>query len=412
MTNNPIIAVVTDHTDKRGNDILVQLLNKLFEIPKYYKILKEYRFVFTGGTYSRIFEGIEGKPSKLKDEVKDFLLERTLKLPSFEDGGVTILSYLMVEKFCDVMWSFQTPNSPHHLVAQNNILRRNCDISGTKRLINTASIMYWLDNDAVTDTQMKSNELPLIRLLLKSSHAIKIKQPRFGPRQEIDIRELNKPCNDREQFLAIIVRKPYVTELNRFLRTHFPFLSTFKKILITNTVGLITDEKQWGDKIIVCDPVGKGGLVQVSMEVLFGRCDDLIIFDDEAIPDRDAYSNQVVLNACKRDQNVRVITNKNWAEKWAVHEYQKILHPETESSDSSKIFVENGSNVVEVNKKINTTTGESLPIINEIVKFNDLGFTINSEEMKINKLYHFEFDDSVYEIRKDQNNELGIRVLD
>lgn len=91
---------------------------------------------------------------------------------------------------------------------------------------------------------------------------------------------------------------------------------------------------------------------------------------------------------------------------------QKLLQPKTEHRDSSKIFVKNGSNEVKNNRKINPLTGESLPIINDIVKFNDLGFIINSEKMTINKLYHFEFDENVYEIRKDQNNELGIKLLD
>ena len=76
MSLYPLIAIVTDHTDKRRNEILAQLLNKLHENLEYRKILSEYWFVFTGGTYSRIFEGIEGTPSLLKDSVKDFFLER------------------------------------------------------------------------------------------------------------------------------------------------------------------------------------------------------------------------------------------------------------------------------------------------------------------------------------------------
>ena len=413
MSKYPIIAVVTDHTDKRGNEILTQLFNKLYTNEKYRNILGKFWFVFTGGTFNRIFEGVDGKPSKLEDNVKTFLLDRTIRLPSFEDGGVTILSYFMVEKYCNVIWSFQTPNSPHHLVAQNNILRRNCDISKTNRLVNTGSIMYWLDSHALIDAEKCHGVLPLVNLPLKSGHIIKIKNNvRFGSIQEIDVRELNKPCDEREQFLAIIVRSGNVSKLNSFFREFAPFLSTFKKILVTESPLLDIDDKLYDKKIITCDPVGKGGLTQISMEVLFGRCDDIIIFDDNTIPDRDAYSNQVLLNACKRDQNVRVITNIAWARDWASFEQKKMYENNTQKTNSSRIFVENGTTVTETNSKSETELSTDLSLINDIVKFGSMGFKINSGKMKINHTYNFEYDNNVYQIKKDENNKLRMRLAD
>lgn len=87
--------------------------------------LENFYFVFTGGTFSRIFHSTDYKSGfpLLHDSTKKWLKEHTIQLPSFERGGVALLTYLLIEDKCKTIWSFQSPDSPHHLVSQNSILR-------------------------------------------------------------------------------------------------------------------------------------------------------------------------------------------------------------------------------------------------------------------------------------------------
>ncbi len=397
MSVYPLIAVVTDYSDNRRNEILSKLLNKLMENYGFKKILEKYWLIFTGGTFSRIFEGLEGKDSLLTDEAKDFYLDRTVRLPNFDDGGVTILSYLIKQNYCTVMWSFQTPNSPHHLVAQNNYLRRMCDLSQTKRLVNTGSVIYWLENNAMGDYRNCEGKLPLISIDLKSGTHIMVKQPNHGPRQEINARDLNKTCDQRERFLAIIVRKNMVADLNKFLHTYSKLMSSFNRILITNSTDLKTDFLQ---NVTLCETVSAGGLIEISMEVLFGKCDDLILFDPLDIPDRDAYANQIILNACKRDQNIRVITNKDWAEEWAKTEISKMETDEYLAKPRTRIFVENATTLTELTEM---SYESSEPVF---VSQNPSKIYYNSNQMEIDKMYTVEWEGMVIGIKKNKDKEI------
>ena len=55
---------------------------------------------------------------------------------------------------------------------------------------------------------------------------------------------------------------------------------------------------------------------------------------------------------------------------------------------------------------------DPIPTISDIVKFTEMGFTINSSKMQKNYPYHFEHDGNIYEIRLDGDGRLKMRLMD
>ena len=367
-----LIAIVSDHTDDIRNVALADVFNNLCEDSTYKEILKKFGFIFTGGTFRRIFHGErkDGTPY-LTDSAKLFLSQRTIHLPSFEHGGVAILSYMIVEKKCRIMWSFQTPDSPHHLVSQNHVLRQMCDVYGVRRLINRASILEWLEYQYKLDYKKYKKTVPLEYLELKNGDHIRFR-PAVDSKQKIVISEVN----NTEKTLCIIVRDGLAKSLQKFLRINKKIFADYDKIIISKTT---LDLKNEHPHIETCNEIGKGGLIDMAMIILFGRCDD-IFFYDQREPNQTsellAYSYQLVLSACKVNQEVKVKMNIEQVEEWASIKQElfkkKKIKSKTKQTSSAKV-------------------GSSKKVL-EIQKIDGRERVFyNVRNMEPDKFYHFEW---------------------
>ena len=334
-----LIAIISDHDDYYRNIELANLFNTLYSSPKTREFLKQFWFVFSGGTFERIFSGKQKRSGKplLNDKTKKWLKELTIQLPPFELGGVIIMSYLVTTEKCKILWTFQTPNSAHHLVSQNNSLRQMCDFYGVRRLMNRGSIIEWLNYQAKSDHDdniLENDEICAIKLKTDSNsiEAIDAIDSKFKIEPKIPY-----GYDTSQNAVAFIVRDIHRAEFNKFLRKNKDTLSKFDRILITTTKGKFYDKFK-NTKVFPCKPVGQGGLVDIAMEILFGRCNDVVFYDspiddtkkrktkakaDEfnrpfgtVLSEIIAYNYQLIISACKINQNVRVKTNMKQAEEW------------------------------------------------------------------------------------------------
>src|SRR5579859_7715027 len=119
----PLIGVLASHDDTRVNNRLARLLDTCCSGSKQ-SVLEKFNFVFTGGTYRRVVEGKDDQVDKgnivpVSKATKEFLEPKTLILPSNSEGGVTLLSCLIVQEQCSIIWPFFTPASSHWLTPQN-----------------------------------------------------------------------------------------------------------------------------------------------------------------------------------------------------------------------------------------------------------------------------------------------------
>lgn len=100
----PVIAILATHDNVKKHNVLVNLLDELIENESTKKILEPFWFVFSGGTFTRLFNG---NPSKGFDSIsnasKKFFMNRTTCLPSNDDGGVALLTYLISNKLCNIV---------------------------------------------------------------------------------------------------------------------------------------------------------------------------------------------------------------------------------------------------------------------------------------------------------------------
>ena len=98
-SNKTLIGVLASQDDRRANSRLVTVFNRLYEIEENpeQKRQKEFpfHFLFTGGTYDRLFFGdknlnLPALPDKVANWLKDSC--GVTRLKSTNEGGVVILA--------------------------------------------------------------------------------------------------------------------------------------------------------------------------------------------------------------------------------------------------------------------------------------------------------------------------------
>src|ERR1700740_3708843 len=103
-----LIGVLASHDSPRPNQRLIALFNHFYDHP-HRERLERFHFVFTGGTYDRIFFGSEElNVSALRPEVADWLQHAcgVTRLRSTQAGGVIVLSFLISQQDCSIVWPF------------------------------------------------------------------------------------------------------------------------------------------------------------------------------------------------------------------------------------------------------------------------------------------------------------------
>jgi hypothetical protein len=144
QVKKPLIGVLASHDSLEKNRDLAELFVRLYH--KDPARLEKFHFVFTGGTFDRVVLGTTpvGTPPQyvpIQDSaVRDFVKRNSTRLPTFIEGGVTILANLVVQRQCYIVWPFLSPVTTHWLNPENLALMRLIDIWKDKRSMTPGSV--------------------------------------------------------------------------------------------------------------------------------------------------------------------------------------------------------------------------------------------------------------------------------
>ncbi len=324
MTNKTIIGVLSGHEEPSRNNSLVLLLNKAFSDPVIRKeLMDHYQFVFTGGTFKRCIAGDSGTGWKSIDpKYRDDISSMSTVLPGYLKGGVILLSYLVVQRKCRILWSFLSDTATTLQNPDNGALMRLCDICHTKKLMNTGSVERWLQKEMRVDWQgagfpspvdiaVERTGIPFERKTFEhggvAADTIMFKQDSFS-----------YPSCVKDRVLALIAHDGMKDRMVDFVIDFDRQLSEYKAILATGTTGalLARSTRYMGEKVHRYYSGPKGGDIEIATEILAGSCHDVVFFIDPVNPHPHMDDIRVVIGSCMIQEYVQMVTNENHARSW------------------------------------------------------------------------------------------------
>jgi methylglyoxal synthase len=318
------IAVLASHDSDEKNKELVRMLNA-FCTAREKKELKKFQFIFTGGTFDRVLAGVKRKKIKpVEEDTKQFLFEEcgVTRLPSRTDGGVTIMSYLIVQQVCSIIWPFLDPSTSHWLMPENLALLRLCDQWHVKKLMNQGSVEEWLVKELDLDKSRNRQSYPIDMTFIDgkklSQKNAKINQNDDTNYQQVTPPTIDFPQEHGKQTIALISHDEMKSRMIEFAIDHERELARFKRILATGTTGreVIANTRTLEDKVNRYRSGPKGGDIEIATEILFGRCHVVIFFIDTLNPHPHIEDIRVVLASCMLKDKVRMLTNEMQARDW------------------------------------------------------------------------------------------------
>ena len=320
---NTIIGVLASHDDNRINNRLARVLDYFYEHRQ--DDFDKFRFVFTGGTYRRVVDGKDdqverGNLQPVSPDTRKFLVKRTLILPPNAQGGVTILSFLIVEGVCSIVWPFFAPLSSHWLTPENLALMRLCDRCQVKRFMNSGSVEEWVDKDAAKDVWLNPRPFPP-DIVLREGH---FRKGRYEPetrdgggyRLRVPPPQTERRDVPEEMTIALIAHDRMKKAMVKFARDHKQGLRRFHTILTTGTTGRLVRRATALKNIFRYNSGPEGGDIQIATEILFSQCDAVIFFIDPLNPHPHIDDIRVVIAACMRHDHVRLVTNPQQGKDW------------------------------------------------------------------------------------------------
>ncbi len=147
-----LVAVLAGYDSVTKNNELVRVFHDLCDNAEDRETLKEFHFLFTGGTFNRVVLGEAASEAPqterlqpMRNDVREFLLQEcgVTVLPDRKKCGVTILANTIVERQCSIVWSFLSPTTTHWLSPEYRALNRLSDLWNVKRLVNAGSVKDW-----------------------------------------------------------------------------------------------------------------------------------------------------------------------------------------------------------------------------------------------------------------------------
>ncbi|MDJ0807724.1 MAG: hypothetical protein QNJ78_12935 [Gammaproteobacteria bacterium] len=186
-TSKRIIGVIAGHDTPERSNQLVRLFHSLFEslengvVSERHDVdwfFEHYHFVFTGGTFARLMLGIDPERKEemvdprfdkfVREDCKEqdqkhlaLLAQNSTLLPPYFKGGVILLSQLVVQRQCSIIWYFLTPFGSHWIIPENLALLRLCDFNNVKKQMNYGSALEWIKNSMVFDSSINLTGIPL-----------------------------------------------------------------------------------------------------------------------------------------------------------------------------------------------------------------------------------------------------------
>jgi methylglyoxal synthase len=321
-----LIGVIASRDDRKINMALVSLFGELHRLDLAGGALRNFHFIFTGGTYDRLFFGVSEPKQELaalEDDVAAWLRDDcgVTRLHPAAEGGVTVLSYLVTQRQCSIVWPFFAPVEHHWLRPENLAFMRLCDQWHVKRLMNRGSVMAWFQHEVQHDTERNRQPCPpqlVLRADTKHPRSFALEVP-VGPRPRHlaaqDRLPPGKPVRRRfkDMTIALIAHDEMKNRMIDFAIDHETELMKFGSILSTATTGrevsAATTEEMYR-KMHRYHSGPKGGDIELATEILFGQCHVVIFFVDPLRPHPHIEDIRVVFEACMIKDQVVMITNE------------------------------------------------------------------------------------------------------
>lgn len=331
-----LIGVLASHDSVTKNQALKRVFDSAVETEEGRKVLAEFRFLFTGGTYLRLFEGSPvGQPKgeqvdlKLKPKTIKFLLEcGIVRLPPSERGGVTILSSLISQRMVSILWTFFSPLTTHMLFPDNLAMLRLADQWRVKKFMNSGSVTEWLQCEWERDARLNPQTID-VKLKLPGS-GVTITTENINGVRHLKWKGLKFPDFVRAKnagtinkvlkgaVLALISHDEMKGRMVDFVIDHEQELRKFGRILATGTTGKLVGEAapSLAGNIHPYHSGPKGGDVEIATEILFDGCHVVIFFVDPLHAHPHTEDIRVVFGACMIHDRVRMLSNETQARHW------------------------------------------------------------------------------------------------
>jgi len=315
-----IIGVVASQDSYNKNQSLVETFEKLWGNPD--SILREFHFLFTGGTFRRVVLGdSEFAPSHrlspVSSRIRKEIMAKSTVLPGYGNGGIVLLANYIVSRQCSILWAFWDPGQPHLGRAENLALMRLCDVWKVNRLMNHGSVVDWYDNQALSDISRNLQAAPpdlvfqdrRVEAIPKSIDGIV-----YHAVELADVKTEALKCNSRT--IALIAHDELKNRMIDFAVQYERELGFYSRILATRTTGRRLQEATGLKNIVPYRSGVEGGDIQIATEILAGRCDVVVFFVDPLHPQPHADDIRTVFAACMIENNVRMLTNEVQAREW------------------------------------------------------------------------------------------------
>ncbi|TRZ50982.1 methylglyoxal synthase [bacterium] len=330
-----LIGVLASHDNYEAN----KSLSEIFNTKEFQRLFARFRFVFTNGTYERLFNGrnIFGhqdiKPEKysIHKDVQDFLHKECgiIRLPSTEDGGVIMLSHLITQRKISIIWPFLSPNTTHLLFPVNLALLRLSDQWHVKKFMNKRSVEEWLLFESDQDANLNKQSVPIN--IVFSGSGLKLvykKASRFPNQYSVDPWPIKKPLvfttkedlsrDIMNMVVALISHDEMKHRMLDFVTDYEMELFKFNSIIATGTTGKLIEEvsPKLSKKIKRYHSGPKGGDIEIASEILSGGCQLVIFFVDPLHSHPHIEDVRVVIGASMINDQVRMLCNEVQARDW------------------------------------------------------------------------------------------------
>lgn len=339
---------------------------------------KHYHFVFTGGTFCRLILGYDPvrKEPLIKSpfktlshtehaELRKLIIENSTVLPPYSEGGIILLTQLIVQRQCSILWSFLTPSGSHWIMPENLALLRLCDFNNVKKQMNLGSAIEWVQNSMKIDSLKNLSSFPIsiypgcekghdkvdkvdtdrkdsilrantdfykyAARYLHSDHSqdndklvLYIKSTKADSTSSIlissykDSRQNGQPWYHKtraERTIALIAHDGMKDKMVAFAIDFEDFLSGYKRIVTTSTTGdkIRRSTRKLGQKIDACFSGPKGGDIEIAVQILTGDIQTVVFFIDPTSTHAHIDDIRVVFGAAMINPQVRMLTNERQA---------------------------------------------------------------------------------------------------
>jgi methylglyoxal synthase len=342
-----IIGVLASFDDVTKNNELIATIEKLYNSNK--ELLEKFHFVFTGGTFNRLIlnndETQGGEINHFRNrEINEFIIANSTVLPSYREGGIVMLSYLITQRICSILWMFLTPLTNHWQNPEDIALMRLSDVHRTKKLMNSGSVEEWFETEAELDIHKNPQTFPGKFKLKSSGGYLQISQNvRWGNiyneiayQPDTGFPEMSNLANVS---IALIAHNEMKSRMIEFAVDYENELAKFDKIFTTGTTGkqILESTHKLRDKVNLYHSGPIGGDIEIANEILNSTCHVVIFFIDPLNPHPHYADIKVVQGACMRHNRVRMVGNELQAREWM----ERVIRNKIASSMKNRVNTNN-----------------------------------------------------------------------